>query len=232
MGEITSERFIATMRERSVFAAVEELLRELGADVAGNAEQFHKTMLDAYWKRKDLAAVVALGVAGIEYALAAAAREGDAQVVNKLRSLAKGMSYDLGSFTWPGWNEPGFDPTAEQGRLGLHAARFNLQLAVELGKPADRVRGAQWLVGAQLLANVGEGSLKEALEHFELAVPEESDEDYVMFRGYVVLVRRQMGETRAEEEWEAIMGKLASAGTEGAKFAHGQLAGVQKWLRG
>ena len=51
-----------------------------------------------------------------------------------------------------------------------------------------------------------------------------------MFRGYVVLARRMMREAGADAEWAALMEKLASAGTEGTKFARRQLEGVERWV--
>jgi hypothetical protein len=230
MSEITSEKFIATMRAKGVFAAVDEFHQALAGSAAANAERFHKALLDAYWKRKHLPAVVALGTAGIHYAVAqAAAIPGDA---HELRSLAKAMSYDLGSFTWPGWDEPGIVPTLEQIARGLDAARLNLQLAVELGKPAERVRGAHWLLGAQLLASCAEGSVTEATEHLRQAVPPESDPHYLMFSGYVLLARRMAQDSSAEGPWEALIKELAEQPTEAAKYGLQQLQGAARVLMG
>src|ERR1700712_2391987 len=111
MSDISSEIFIATMREKNVFAAIEQLQAGFGADPAANSELYHKTMLDAYWKRKTLPAVVALGASGIQYALTHAQFPTNSGAARELRSLAKAMSYDLASFTWPGWDEPGITPT-------------------------------------------------------------------------------------------------------------------------
>jgi len=72
--------------------------------------------------------------------------------VDRLRSTAKGLAYDVGSLTWPGWEEPGIDPTPEDLAFGRECARLNLRLAIELKKPALKISMAYWLVGADALA--------------------------------------------------------------------------------
>ena len=70
----------------------------------------------------------------------------------KLRSSAKALAYDIGSFTWPGWEEPRISPTADELAAGRDCARLNLRLAIELQKPPERVSMAHWLLGAHALA--------------------------------------------------------------------------------
>src|SRR3954454_8130730 len=78
---------------------------------------------DAYWKQKDLARSVAFSEAAIWQGLAGA--EGDVE----LRGLVKAAAYNLAANTWPGWNEEGVRPTAEQVAVGRAASELNLRLA-------------------------------------------------------------------------------------------------------
>ena len=76
----------------------------------------------------------------------------DAEKAKELRSAAKRLAYDLGSFTWPGWDEPGIELSAAYLAFGREAAQLNLRLAHELDKGALPISRANWLLGAHCLA--------------------------------------------------------------------------------
>jgi hypothetical protein len=104
------------------------------------AAAYHTALRDRYWKLHDLPGVIERGRAGILYCLA-----------HSLRSQAKAMAFDVGSFTWPGWEEAGIEPTVDDLSFGRQCAALNLKLAIELNKPPDKVASAHWLVGAHAL---------------------------------------------------------------------------------
>jgi hypothetical protein len=147
------------------FAAIERIQGQ--GDSSQIAGRYASLVADLYWKAHDLPAVIAIGRAGILYCLGKSL-EADVprETAGELRSVAKGMAYDVGSFTWPGWEEPGINPTPQELLAGRECAQLNLRLAIELKKPAERVSMAHWLVGAHALAA---GDARGAEDHFQLA---------------------------------------------------------------
>jgi len=129
------------------------------------AETYHKLMKHLYWQESNVPDMVIVGQAGIDYALAAAnaGDDSDPEMAYNLRSWAKSMAYDLASFTWRGWDEPGMVLTAADEALGLQAAQLNLQLAADLDKGPLRISRAHWVLGAQQLSA---GQLAQAQDSF------------------------------------------------------------------
>ena len=132
------------------------------------------TSLDAlsrhlYWKDKDLSAAVSILEGGIHLGLAyAAIMDGEDRA--RLRSWAKTFAYNLGSFCWPGWDEPGIKPTQDQVDHGRRTAQLNLDLAIALDKPPVAVARAHWLMSAYAIAEAdyeAARSSSEAHRHFE-----------------------------------------------------------------
>lgn len=140
------------------FAAIEHIQRDgTPLEIAGRYQSF---IPDLYWKAHDLPAIIAIGRAGIIYCLGQSlAVDISAESAEKLRSIAKGIAYNVGSFSWPGWEEPGIAPTVADLIVGMDCARLNLRLAIELKKPPVALSKAHWLVGAHALTS----------ENFELA---------------------------------------------------------------
>jgi hypothetical protein len=139
------------LRTTDTFAAIEHVQRD-GTPLE-IAARYQSLVGDLYWKAHDLPAVVAIGHGGINYCLSQSLVAGTpAEATQKLRSTAKALAYNIGSFTWPGWEEPGIHPGPADLAAGRDCAKLNLRLAVELAKPPDRVSMAHWLVGAHALA--------------------------------------------------------------------------------
>ena len=105
-------------------------MRDSYADIAALAEidldaepdAYTKAMRAAYWEDKDLSGAMAIAWAGISRLLAQAHGATPEQAYG-LRSEAKALSYDLASFTWAGWDEPGIVITPPEARAGCAAAR-------------------------------------------------------------------------------------------------------------
>lgn len=213
------ETLVTLLEHVDAFAVVEHL-QALGTPPAVS-EAYDQLLRDAYWEHKDLRMVMLLGTAGIYYNIAHAKLAADDAAREAFKSAAKRLAYNMGSFSWPGWDEAGITITKADRVRGLEAARLNLRLALELQKPFDKVRAGAWLVGAQLLSA---GEIEEALFQFRYALPEKTDKEYGLFSGYVLLAEVILGMEGAEARWEAHLKELAAAGTEDAKFAEGQLA--------
>jgi hypothetical protein len=153
------------LRAGDSFAAIEHIQRQ--GDSLEIAARYQSLLSELYWKAHDLPAVLVVGHAGILHCLGQSLIAGtSAENIEKLRSIAKALAYDIGSFTWAGWEEPGIDPTPDQLAVGLDCAELNLRLAIELRKPSNRLAMAHWLVGAHALAA---RDADMAITHFQLA---------------------------------------------------------------
>lgn len=153
----------ALLRTSDRYAAAEWL--EQGGEPRVIARRYFAVMSALYWKKHDLPAVLAVAPAGIHFCLSRAKGAPEAEA-SELRGLAKSMAYDLASFTWPGWNEPGISPSLSDEAIGLDAARLNLRLAIELKRGSDPMFNAHWALGAHQLAA---GRFEEAVRSFEQA---------------------------------------------------------------
>jgi len=121
-------------------------------------------MRQLYWQEKDLPEALKVAVEGI--------RGGESDALDdpagssEILSLVKRLCYDVASFTWPGWDEPGIVPTPNDLILGTEMARKNLRYAIQLNKGDLPTSRAYWMVGAHLLSA---GRYAEAVAEFEEA---------------------------------------------------------------
>lgn len=147
------ETALDRLTDSDVFAAIDFLDQENDPKKAVAA--YSQLITKLYWENKNLPAVIGVAVAGIQYATAASRRKEpeNPALATELLGSAKAMSYNLASFTWPGWDEPGIAIGASDVRLGLEAAKTNLRLAWELSKAGLPICRAYWMLGAQYLAN-------------------------------------------------------------------------------
>lgn len=146
------EQALQCLDEADSFTAVEFLNQQ--PDSLAVAAAYNDLVKELYWQRKNIAHVVAMSRAGIQYCsdqaeMAAAA---DIEKAYTLRSAAKQLAYNLASFTWPGWNQAGIELEPVQVEAGLDAARQNLRLALELDKGDLPLSRAYWMLGGHLLA--------------------------------------------------------------------------------
>src|SRR5690242_6188654 len=102
-----SESVLWAFDEQDLGHALDKLAREPDTLIA--IKTAAEVMRELYWKRKDLSASVLFACAGMSLGLAAAARAdaSDPSLGVQIRGLVKGLAYDVASFTWPGWDEPG-----------------------------------------------------------------------------------------------------------------------------
>lgn len=203
--------------EQDSFAAIAWLAAQ--PDPVIVAKTFSQLMLDLYWQEKNLPLAIAFGRAGAQFAFssAAAIESSDPTKATELRGSAKAMTYNLASFTWPGWNEPGIVTTAADVALGLDAAKTNLRLAVELQKGDLPLSRAYWMLAAQQLAS---GEHAAAAESFQAAArfataannPSEAElaNGFAAIVHIVASVNEPARQEVAKKELQAIREKLKS----------------------
>lgn len=158
--ELTKEA-LRVCAERDCRAAIEFLGRHLDPLVA--TQVFGDLQHEFYWQRRDLHGSIAFGQAGVEFGLAAAARveQENTTLAHEIRSVAKGINYDIASLSWPGWDEPGIQITAADLAVGMDAAKTNLRLAKELNRGDLPLSRALWVLGAHHLAVRDQARAKE-----------------------------------------------------------------------
>jgi hypothetical protein len=187
----TIEEITNWLRGVDSFAAIDFLSRQ--PDALAAAKSFADAAAHFYWKEKDLPASIMLGRAGAQYALAAAERlaTSDPALASELRGKAKAMTYNLASFTWPGWDEPGITITAADLAVGLDAAKANLRLGRELSRGPLPLSRAHWMLAAHWIAAA---EYERAREQFRLAARDAAtagaEADRLLCQGFEALTGR------------------------------------------
>jgi len=128
-----------------------------------------------YWEKKDLASYVVVTTHLLDTALANS--KGDSETAAFFAARSLGLSYDIASFTWPGWNEPGVVVTPTLQAAGLDAARLTFKLAQEGQSPEGVRKAAHFILGAQLLAA---GEPAEAIRIWSTSPDEKSSRPWVL----------------------------------------------------
>lgn len=189
------EHAIGLCEKQDTLAAIEYLARLDDRLVA--MKVFGNLMHHFYWEKKDLTLAVTFGRAGLQYGLTAALdTKISPQQAEQLRSAAKGLAYDVGSFTWPGWDEKGIEIAPANLKVGNDSAKVNLRLAIELKKDALAMSRAHWLVGAHQIAA---GQLEPARQSFhqaqDLAKQAGSQAEELLCAGYATVVDELTGQS-------------------------------------
>jgi hypothetical protein len=189
--------------------------------------RYQHVLRGLYWQDKDISLYANIGRAGMLWALAEAERVRNAEPETSaaLRAEAKGFAYDLGSFTWPGWDEPGIQITDDIRRMGYDAARANLRLARELEKPADKMADAWWLLSAHMLAAGEYKRSEEVFGNATASARDAGDPDRVALNsGYASLAT--LCDTEVPEYrtvFESHIAELRAKATDNATYFADQL---------
>jgi hypothetical protein len=182
-----------------------------------------------YIEHKDVPGMIALSRSGVDYGLDEARRRAleNPDLAAKLKGTAKAIAFNLGSNTWPGWNDAGIVLSDSDLRVGLDAARLNLRLAVELHRGDEPLANARWLLGAHELAR---GRYAAADEQFGMAARHAAAagkrDMELMLQGYRALtdLLREPSMASARQEFAARIQALQATGSDDGKFYAGQLA--------
>ena len=209
------------LKAKDSWAAVEYLCGQ--EDSLAATEACGDLMHLFYEQRKDLRLAITFGRAGVQLGLTSAIQADGKNPASarELREEAWALCYDLASFTWPGWAEPGITITGADLALGMDAARANLRLTKVLKKGDLQQSRACWMIGAQYLAA---GKLTEARATFAAAAShaaaakEKADE--LMNIGYerLVDVLAAKGDAGPRQKLEACKKQLKAV-PDGAFFA-------------
>jgi hypothetical protein len=214
------DQLVSLVEAGDTFEAVERICARAGAEQAMN--DFMQLAKVLFWQRRNLQSSAAVARAGIQFGLCFS---GDADQRVLLRGKAKALAFNLAANTWPGWGDEGIVITSSDLAVGLDAARLNLRLAVELGKPALAQSLAHWALGAHRLAR-GEHDL--ATRDFELAERHartaENADHTSLNAGYAALVGALLGDEERSAVFTGVITRLSEpSSSEDAKLFAKQL---------
>jgi hypothetical protein len=215
------------------YAAI-EMVQEKGS-YAEVAQRYEFLVRDLYWQERALHAVVPIANAGILYCLNKADElsEKDAEGASKMVNYAKIMSFNLSSFTWPGWDEKGIVITEHALVAGLEAAKLNVRLVEKLGGNHGQLSNSYWAIGAQYIALKEYASAITAFESAaEYAKKAGGKDAELMNNGYIAMTKVLEGseKEKAQADFDKIVKALKDTGTDDANFFADQLVSALKFF--
>jgi len=181
-------------------------------DAHPNADEAMKAYEDLvhylYWQKKNIQAVVILAQAGVERMLHESETAGESHSERRLAALrrARVMIFNLASFCWPGWNEPGISLTESEIQAGREAAKRNRELGLVLNPTPIMSAHAAWTIGAYHLTDK---KYTEAVLYFEesarFALQAENEAEHLLGQAYAQLARcLESGEEGAESRKQLV----------------------------
>lgn len=207
---------IELLEKEGVQAALAYLRETPHPSPAEHVQAFDQLARHAYWQQKNLPVTVEILLAGLDWGASMLDEHPDQ--AGEIKSEIKAIHYNLASFTWTGWDEPGFTVTPEQEQLGLRSAESNLKLALELKKDDLPLSRAYWMLGAQ---EISARLYEKAKEHFslaeELARKTGATGEQLLAKGFLHLTA-----LLADPGNEAVSGRLAEIKTALQHEEHGE----------
>lgn len=179
------------------------------ADTSDAADAYGQAMKSAYWEHHDVALVTAIAYAGAGRLLALAEEADDPDEAHEAKTAVRGLMYDLASFSWPGWDEPGVSISSDAQAAGLSAARACFALTAELGMEDLARSRAHWMLGAHLLMAAAP---VEAGDQFSLAGQAAdragADAEVSLSSGFAALAALAAGAAGAEDALVSALDEL------------------------
>jgi tetratricopeptide (TPR) repeat protein len=203
---------------------------QANGDSLSIGETYLRLGLDLYWKSKNLPATVVVSQMGIHYCLTKT-RDGNGETETRAKALdsAKKMAYNLASFCWPGWDEPGIVIRSGEVEIGADAAKLNLRLAQELKRPPLGMSMAHWMLGAYALA---QKQFDRAAEDFqkslEFAREAKTDGQVMLNEGFIALSKLGMSPSSDDGEFMRILQSLDAINNDDAREYARQLQTARK----
>ena len=107
MSSNLKEEALEKLQAGDVYSVVEFLDGQ--EDAVAALKTYNQLQRQLYWEEKNLGLSLALGRAGLQQGLQMGRRlaSTDANLSKQLVGQAKALSYNLGSFAWPGWGDEG-----------------------------------------------------------------------------------------------------------------------------
>jgi aspartyl/asparaginyl-tRNA synthetase len=221
----------ALLKEHDTFKAI-EYINDQG-EPQTVAKIYSNLVNDFYWKEKAFSEVITFSRAGIQYCLTKAQEiaKDDVEKVVQLKTTAKIISYNLASYTWPGWDEKGISISQSDLLVGLDAAKLNLRLAFELKKGAVPLSMAYWVLGAQYLALANyDEAIKAFISSKEKAEEGNNKMNDLLASGYIGVTKIIQGSQKVEgeKELDKAIKEFKKLNTEDSEFYIEQLKTVLK----
>lgn len=219
------------LKEHDTFKAI-EYINDQG-EPQTVAKIYSNLVNDFYWKEKALTEVITFSRAGIQYCLTKVQEiaKDDVEKAVQLKTTAKIISYNLASYTWPGWDEKGISISQFDLSVGLDAAKLNLRLAFELKKGAVPLSMAYWVLGAQYLALRNYDEAIKAFTSSKEKAEEANDKmNDLLASGYIGVTKIILGSQKVEggKELDKAIKEFKELNTEDSEFYIEQLKTVLK----
>jgi len=219
--------------EKDSYGAIEMIQDKGGLEEI--AQRYEFLVRDLFWQEKALHAVMPIARAGIQYCLTKANElsEKDSAAAHKMLDYAKIISYNLSSFTWPGWDEKDVLITDEAIVAGLEAAMLNVRLVERLGANPGQLSNSYWAIGAQYLAMKEYAEAKAAFESAANYAQKAGGKDAeLMNNGYMAMAKILEGtdKEKAQADFNKTVKALQDIGTDDSKFFADQLVSVLKFF--
>jgi tetratricopeptide (TPR) repeat protein len=212
-----TDKALKLLTDNDTFVAIEFINQQGDADAVAKAYSEFAGQL--YWKEKNLQAAINIAYAGIQYALTTAASSNDAELTGRLNKAARGMAYNLSSFTWPGWDEAGIGIDKGQIAVGLDAAKVALRLSQELKQDDLLISRAYWMLGAQYIAVKNADEAKKCFEKTaELADSAKEKTEALYARACSMMVDVINGDTEAKKQLDILKNQLEEDEENGTFF--------------
>lgn len=191
------------------------------------AKRYANLANDLYSEEKSVEAMITIGRAGLQYCLTKAQElaDRDTETADKLKSVAKVISFNLAANTWPGWGDEGIAISRQDLLAGLDAAKLNLRIVKELNEGPVPLSISHWAIGAQ---HVALGDYDKALQAFasskDMAAKGENEGGVWLAEGYMGIAKILAGsKEEGNQQMEEAIAGLQKLGTDDATFFVDQL---------
>lgn len=142
----------------------------------------------------------------------------------EIRRFARGVAFNIASFTWPGWGDSPEPISVARQKLGLQAAERVVALAEQID---EMTPNALWILGAHQL---NAGKYDEAISSFERAKGlARNDFFQSMHASWIQLTRVvAAGDNSGIENLDVAINSLRTSDAEDAEFFADQLSTARR----
>jgi len=171
----------------------------------------------AYWQERDIE--LCFGILRSAIVAARETLESGADEKSDVVQQYKGLLYNMASYGWIGWDEPGITISQDLRQLAIAAGREHFALAERMNLPPICRSRAHWLLGAALMQA---SEFREAHARFQqagdLAVLGDQPGESMNARAFVLVCEAIEGTPGAEEVLQRCLEAMRSD-KEAAEFA-------------
>ena len=195
---------LETMKNDDYFKAIEYLSRQ--SDPLEILDAFKEIAKQLYWDSKDMAGVIIISGAAIQFAQMSVQNTSVKEdVARQMKEKAAAIAYNLASYTWPGWNKEGLEISIVEQKIGMEAAKTNLRFIEEIGGDNLQLARAYWMTGAHTLTL---NNPDEAIYCFERSLKyadwADNREETLLAQGYMILAQMLQSEKVGAQDLELL----------------------------